>query len=76
MKSGTMRAVLMVGAAMFFAACVDGGGGGGGTPPVAAPLSAYSLIVRWWALGTVQLHPVLLGKQTRRDASSTCRAIP
>ena len=40
MKSGTMRAVLMVGAAMFFAACGGGGdGGGGGTPPVAAPLS-------------------------------------
>ena len=69
MKSGTMRAVLMVGAATEEVAAE-------GHHRLRRRYPAYSLIVRWWALGTVQLHPVLLGKQTRRDASSTCRAIP
>ena len=37
MKSGMMKAVLAIGAAMFLAACSSGGDGGGGTPPAAAP---------------------------------------
>ena len=39
MKSGTMNAVLMIGAAMFFAACGSGGSSGGNTPTVASPIS-------------------------------------
>ena len=74
MKSGTMRAVLMVGAAMFFAACGDGGGGGGGgTPPVAAPLSGVFIDSPVVGLGYSAAPSGLVGKT---DATGRFQYMP